>query len=806
LRRLWRHLARGAAFGGALGAISAAAIGFWLWSSLPPEEGSETVVGIAAPVEIHRDGWGIPRIEAKSVDDAYFGLGYVHAQDRLWQMEGTRRLGQGRLAELVGERGLASDKFMRLLGLYRLAERQAETAPPEVKAALQAYAAGVNAWIDGHPGSLPPEYALLRFKPEAWRPADSLVWIKLMATRLSGNWREELLRARMLKVLSPDQVTALWPPYPDSAPSTLSLSTAALAPAAGGRPMDFAGLRPLLDAVAAADPEPPLPQGESNGWVLSGEHTASGKPILANDPHLAFSAPILWYLARLEAPGFSVAGATVPAMPFHIVGHNDRIAWGMTSVGTDMEDLFVEKVDPNDGDRYLTPDGSQPFGKREEKILVRDEPEVILTVRSTHHGPVLSDLLAVDQDEGTVLALQTVYMDQSTPDETPAGLLGVNRATDWASFTAALRHIGAPEQNILYADREGNIGYAAPGNVPVRGSGKGLIPSPGWDGKGDWKGYLPFDSLPLAYNPAAGEIVNANNRVWSGPNLPFLTEDWASPQRAERILELLAAKPSQSPESSAAIQLDRQSLLARQLLPAMMAGVEPTSDVQRQVLSMLKAWDGQMTRDRPEPLIFTAWLRAFGRAVYGDDLGDLVEDYWGLRNDFLATVLDGSAAAWCDDKTTPEAESCATIAGRALGKAVDDLTTRLGKDPMAWHWGDLHRAAFRNALLTGLPLLGKLADLSIPTDGADDTVNRGSTSLQGPRPYDHIHGAGLRAVFDLSDLERSRFMIATGQSGNFVSGHYRDMLTPWRDGQSVTLGLKPEDGREKVLRLAPAGR
>lgn len=792
-----RNLIRSAAVGAGLAFLTVAALAGWLLGTLPKTSGEIAVLGLGGPAEISRDAQGVPHIRAGSSEDAAFALGYAHAQDRLWQMEITRRVGAGRLAEVVGEPGLPSDRFMRLLGLYRLAERQAKTLSPQVAQALQAYAAGVNAWISGHRGFLPPEYALLRLDPEPWQPADSLVWIKLMAARLSGNWRDELLRARLSRVLTEDQLKALWPAYPDSGPFSLAASGPGVLPSAAD-----------LDRLAGADPQPPgVPKGASNAWVLGGERTDTGKPILANDPHLGFQAPVIWYLARLEAPGLEFTGATAPGMPFPIIGHNGRIAWGMTSIGTDMEDLFIERLVPGDSSRYQTPDGSLPFVVREERIGVRDNPDTTLTVRSTRHGPVISDLIGPSETPETVLAFSAVYLDEAADRGTPEALYGISRAGDWESFVEASRLIGAPQQNVFYADVAGNIGFIAPGRVPLRKSGRGRMPAVGWTGEADWAGFVPFDALPRAFNPSAAAIVNANNPPVGGDYPYFLTDDWAAPHRARRILELLAAQPKQTVQSTAGIQLDSVSLLAADLLPLMMRQMDPASERDRRALDLLRAWDGTMSRRRPEPLLFTAWLRELSRALYADELGPFSEDYRGLRAEFVARALGEPGGPWCDDVATAEKESCPALAGRALATALDGLAADLGPEIDTWRWGDVHRSTFRHPVLSRLPLLDRFVDLTIPADGGDDTINRGSSAIgRNIQPYAHIHGAGLRVVFDLADLERSRFMIATGQSGNPVSAHYSDLLGPWRDGASFTIEMEPaKEQQREILRLVPAG-
>ena len=749
---------------------------FWLYTSLPIIEGTlEVVNGPSAPVEILRDRRTVPHIFADNQEDAYFGLGFVHAQDRLWQMEMMRRLAAGRLAEVAGRKALASDRFMRTLGFQRLAEKQYATLDDAVRRALDAYAAGVNAWVGATSGAFPPEFILTGFTPEPWRPTDSLLWAKLMALRLSGNWRDELLRARLAERLTDEQIAEMWPGYPADGPVS-----------ATGSATPWDGM--ALDALAAALPiSSPGMEGASNGWVVGGTNTKTGKPILANDAHLGFRAPVLWYLARIEAPGLHVTGATAPGVPFTILGHNERIAWGMTSTQSDLQDLFVETIDPNDPGRYLMPGGPRPFVSRTEVIGVRGGDDVTLTVRETRHGPVISDVMAAGgtASGGKVLALAATFL--AADDVTPQAVYRLNRAQGWRDFLAAMRDFHSHQQNFVYADVDGAIGFVAPGRVPIRRSGRGRVPGPGASGATDWTGFIPFDELPMTFNPPSGRIVNANNRIVGDDYPHFITDDWAAPYRARRIIERLDEGERQTVESTARIQLDTLSLMARDLLPGLLAITAP-SVAAEQALVKMRAWDGAMSREDAEPLIFTAWLRELNRRVYGDELGSLVAEYWSLRPRFIAAIL-GGRGNWCDDVRTPIREDCSAMIAASLTQALAQLVASYGAEMEAWRWGDAHPASFAHSAFANIPLLGRYTNLAIETSGGNYTVNRGTSRISDAQsPYANVHGAGFRAVYDLADLSRSRFMIATGQSGNPMSPFYGDMLKSWRDGEALNLG------------------
>jgi penicillin amidase len=771
--------------------------GWWLTTSLPQLSGSLALDGLKAPVQIMRDGYGIPHIFAENDPDALFALGYVHAQDRLWQMEQTRRAGAGRLSEIFGKSTLTFDRISRTLGLARMAEASIASLDPDARALLDAYCAGVNAYIRGHRGAWPLEFTLLSVTPEPWRPADSIVWGELMAVQLSGQWRDELLRARLLKHLTPEQVAQLWPPYPDSAPMTL---------AAGADYLRGLPLAAMEKAAALLDGK-----GASNAWVVDGAHSATGKPLLANDPHLGFSLPILWYFATIETPDLHLAGVTTPGVPVMVLGHNDRIAWGMTTTTGSVEDLFVEKLDPKDATRYLTPDGSSlPFRTRTETIAVRGEPDDSLIVRETRHGPVLSDLfedLGGVAERGTVMALQATWLDPQ--NHTADALFQVDKAHDWASFTAALKPFGAPEQNLTYADIEGNIGFYAAGHVPIRKAGDGTLPVPGWSGEDDWTGYIPFEELPHGFNPPAGRFLNANNRV-TPPGYPHLITKlgWDQPYRAERIAALLDTDPKASLDRFAAMQADSVSLAARDLLPFLTA-TTPSDAAAQAMLKRLAGWDGVMDRDKPEPLVFSTWLRELVRGLFADRMDDVFPSFWAARATLVKSVFTDHPE-WCAAKDATgkgSAEDCRARSTEALERAMAWLGERYGRDPSLWRWGDAHRAEFRSRVLDHLPLVGSFFDISFPADGGFFTLNRGGYDLGNEQaPFDDVHGAGYRALYDLSDLGRSQFIIATGQSGNPFSRHYCDLSALWRSFDYIRLDqsrdLLAREG-EGTLTLAP---
>lgn len=759
------------------------------WWTLPPANATLRLPGLGAPVGITLDAHAIPRIVAESERDAAIALGWLHARDRLFQMEAMRRGAEGRLAEVAGPLALRADRLVRLLGLGRRAREDLAALPEETRDLLEAYAQGVNAWIAARGRFAAPEFLLLG-TPEPWRPEHSLLWAKVMGLWLSGDWRAELARARMLAAgVAPERLAELFPRdespgRPDALPP----------PGRGAALLPDAGRLARLAAALPAFPEDPgsLPASASNAWAVAGARAAGGAPLLASDPHLGFQAPVLWYLVRVDLPGGRFrAGATSPGVPLVVIGRNEHVAWGFTTTHSDTQDLFVERLAGPEA--YETPDGPRPFAVREEAIRVRgQDAPVLLRVRETRHGPVLSDLeeSGVAAAPGTVIA---AAMANLAPGDTAAqGLLALNRATSLAEVRAAAALITSPPQNLMAADAAGRIGMFLTGRTPLRRAGAdGWLPAPGWDGSADWEGFLPFDALPHVEDPPGGALANANNRVVP-PDAPvFLGRDWAGDWRFRRIGALLADRPAHDAAGFAAIQSDHLSLLAAErALPLLRATPAPAEPRAARALELLRAWDGTIAADRPEPLAYHAWREAFGRLVLGGS-GLPAAAGAAASPEFLAFVThpDGRGAHWCGG-------DCRPLSARALEEAVAGLAAAQGPDPAAWRWGRAHVARFEHPLLRFVPLLGPLARLEAATGGDGETVGRGGMDGGGGRrgaggDFAHVHGAGLRLVADLADPDGTRAVIATGQSGHPMSRHWGDLLGLWQRGGTVALTREP---------------
>ncbi|MFM2056142.1 MAG: hypothetical protein RLY71_527 [Pseudomonadota bacterium] len=800
-------------------------IAAWRQQVLPQTRGRLIVPGLHAELRIERDADGIPTLHAGSAEDAWFGLGFVHAQDRLWQLETHRRIGAGRLAEAFGPAALDNDRFLRALGVRRAAQAQWQQLRGEPRQAVLAYTAGINAFLAEQLRARPPEFLLLGLQPQAWEPADTLAWAIMMAWDLGGNWSTELLRLRLAARLPMARINELLPPYPGERPVPIA-DYAALLREWGVQP---AGAD-LIEQIVAAAPESGIEGVGSNNWVVAGRHSRSGKPLLANDPHLHLSSPALWYFARLEAPDLHVAGATMPGLPLVVLGQNRHIAWGFTNTGPDVQDLYLEQLDVQDPNRYRTPDGWAAFeAVHDELIHVRGAPDVHLTVRASRHGPVISDAAtAATRGIGTgvlpgapryAIALRWTALDADV-DALGAGLR-FNRAGSVAEFVQAAAGHVAPMQNMVVADdlgEHGHIGFVAAGRVPLRrldNDLRGVVPAPGWLARYDWAGWLDSGLTPREFDPPRGWIATANQRI-HGPDYPhYIGSEWHMPYRQQRIEQLLTARPLHDPDSFAAMQRDVRSLGAQPLLPALKAAVDRVEVPQLDVLRpALRAFDGEMVMDAAAPLVFHAWALQLTRLVLADELGPLWNSQFSTQRSFrdgLTAIMTSNDAWWCDDKTTPDRqESCADQSERALRLALADLSKRLGPDPVHWHWGDLHIARSEHRPFSHVRALAPFFEQRVPVGGDGHTIDVSRVGLKPDRDTGELflaeHAPSLRALYDLADPAGSRVMHSTGQSGIPLNRLFGRFVSPWAAGRYVPLW--PVAQGADVLVLAPphAGR
>ncbi|MEQ8604335.1 MAG: penicillin acylase family protein [Marivibrio sp.] len=759
-------------------AIAAAGGFLYLRQSLPQTEGERGLAALDAAVEVTRDAHGVPTIRAQGMADAYRALGFLHAQDRLWQMETARRFGRGTLSEVAGRATLRIDRFARALDLEGMTRRQMDGLPDEVRVAVDAYAEGVNAFLAAPDGPLPPEFLLTGVEPAPWEPLDSLLWGKLMALQLSGDWRTEQEKSKLLQRLPPARVADLMPSYSDSPASLTAEEVAAAGPA--------------LERVAAL-PFPPdglTAESASNAWAVAGSRTESGAPMLANDPHLRLALPPPWYLARIETPELTLVGATAPGVPFHIIGHNGEAAWGLTTTHADTMDLIALAPDPEAPEqRYLTAEGSRLYRTETEEIPLRGGESETFERRWTLFGPVLPD-------QQRDVALQWSALRDR--DDTPSALYRLNRAKSVEAFQAAARLFDAPVQNLFWANGE-SVATAVVGRFPIRAEGRnGALPRISTAEDARWLGITAPEAVPVAIDPPNGLIANANNRILTAEASPYrIAGDWQPPHRYARVREMLeSAERPHDAALSAAVQTDATSRFASALVPHLLRA-QPTTEAGRRALARLAAWDHVMAVDAAGPAIFAAAADELARVLAEDDLGPAFMDWWRAEPGFLEAALTDKRD-WCDDLRTPGTEDCIWALSAAVDRAAARLAERLGEDVALWRWGDLHVARMGHTTLTFIPVVNWLTDRPLETPGGDHTPNRGQT--RGPASDDafsHVHGAGMRVIYDLADLDRSDFALAGGQSGHFLSPHYADRLVDWRDGRYFRIPGRSDDIDER---------
>lgn len=772
--------------------------------SWPQIGGTIHVPGLQAPVTVIRDKWGVPHIYASSLHDLLFAQGYLHAQDRFWQMEFWRRIGSGRLSEVLGKSTLARDRFIRTLGWHRAAAQEWEQMDPGTRAALEAYAEGVNAYISTHKGRLGLEFTLLgltgtKFDPEPWHPVHTITWGKVMAWRLGGNMDMELLRANIIARLGTPAVPVLMPPYPSDRPVIVP------------HPLSEKTLQAVFTTHF-------LGEGMgSNNWVIAGSRTETGMPLLANDPHLDIQIPSIWYEIGLhcepkgpDCPS-NVVGASFAGSPGVIIGHNDRIAWGVTNVNPDVQDLFIEKVNPENPNQY------EYQGRWEDMQIVREEirvageeQPVVVFARITRHGPIINDIVGGEEEDWSFswqpLALSWTALQ---PGTVIRSILLLNKAQNWEEFREALSYWDVPSQNFIYADVEGNIGYQTSGRIPIRASGDGSVPVPGWTGKSDWVGYIPFDRLPHAFNPPEGYIVTANNAVVT-PDYPYLlTVDWLDRTglRAQRITELIEERSPISIEDMQQLQGDNLSVWARQILPYVTA--LPSDDPQvAKALDLLRAWDKQTTRDSAAAAIFEVFRIHLVDRTFLDELGEpLLRRSRTIPLYALENLIADPQSPWFDDRTTPQVETRDDIIRQAMTDAIAELTERFGPDIGKWRWGDLHTATFKNQALgqSGIALIERIFNRGpVPVDGTIATVN--NTAYSPSAPYEVLTVPSYRQVVDVGDWSRSVSILTPGQSGHPFHRHYDDMIDPWRNIQyhpMLWTRTEVEANAEGILLLTP---
>ncbi|EET47871.1 penicillin acylase family protein [Thalassobium sp. R2A62] len=781
---------------------------FFASRSLPDYNAEVSVAGLNAPVEIIRDNANVPHVFGRMDDDVFFGLGYAHAQDRLWQMTMLRRTAQGRLSELFGERTLSIDSVIRRLDIYNLALQSVDVQDDRTKEALVAYSAGVNAWLaeinKGALGRGAPEMFLFNHAVAPWQPADSLAITKLMALQLSSHLDAEVLRARSSLALSSDRLVDILPDAPGTGLAALP-EYAALIPEL---PQYFASFE------TAADPLSPFKRrdlaGASNAWAAGPSRSAAGSTLLANDPHLGLTAPAIWYLARLELSSGGVIGGTIPGMPVILTGRSADLGWGLTSSYVDDQDVYVEQLNPENPNEYLTPNGFQPFRSRDTIVLVKDAPAVTLKLQWTENGPVLPgehyDLATITPPGHVASVAWTVLTGADTSMSSAMALMRARSVQE--GLLAAETYI-APSQNLTLADRN-TIAMKTIGAMPRRNvdhQSKGRLPTQGRIAANRWSGNLPYSMNPEFVEPSGGILGNTNNKTIERPFPNHVSYRWGDTQRVNRWRRLMQTREVHTRESFIEAQLDTVSYTARSLLPLLGADLwftgaaaqDGTLERQRQrALELLSEWNGEMNEHLPEPLLYAAWLRAVQDRLIRDDMGPLAREFTHVEPLFIERVFRdvNGASAWCDVLQSAPVETCADIASLALDDALLWVNEHHGDALESLRWGDAHQATHDHPVLGKAPVLKWFVNIRQSTSGGDNTLQRGRTrGGQGDMPFANVHGAGIRTVYDFADPDSSVFVISTGQSGHPLSRHYDDLGELWRRGEYTPMSLDPDLAR-----------
>ena len=841
--------------------VVAAAGAIYVHQSFAVLDGELKAVGLKAPVSVARDPADVTHIKAQSTHDAWFAIGYVHAQERGWQLEFNRRVMRGELSEAFGAATLETDKLLRALGIMQAAERQWQALPAEGKDAMQAYSDGINAFYADSSQALSPEFHILRVKPggssgKPWTPQDSLGWSLMMALDLGGNWGNEFARLSALKTLTTAQLWQLFTPYPGEAPASnldfaklyadLGVYKAAPPSTTPSSSTQATTQSTSLNAIktGAAHAYIHWPEGQfdtlktlktaknetffasgmtkgiadwasslgtvdgkgSNNWVVASNRSTSGKPLLANDPHLGLSAPAIWYFAHLEAPGLNAIGATLPGLPFVVLGRTEKVAWGFTNTGPDVQDLYLEQINPTNPKQFRMPDVDgqtvwADFKTRSEVIKVKGQSDVQFIVRESRHGPVLSDAQkshAEVLDTGKfVLALRWSALDAD--NQTVLSGLRSNAAQSIDDLQAAFSTYHSPMQSVVMADVAGHTGFKAVGRLPLRRADNdilGIAPAPGWDTRYDWQGWVPYAQTPQSDDAAIavkGFLATANQRI-TPPGYPiFMGQDWTVPYRQDRIEQLLSATPRHDMASMQKIQADQLSMATLKLLPYLKTAVESSSHTLAVASkTALQDFDGVMRAESAAPLIFAAWADELTRGVIGSKLGESTfKPLYGKRNfrSAIEGIMSRNDVDWCGKN---DVQACAVQSGAAVSRALNRLQSDQGADVSQWSWGRAHNAISSHKPFGNVSLLARFFDVRVPTGGDTFSVNVGQYWANDEKlPFANRHAASMRTLFDLSDLEKSQFIYQTGQSGLVFSSRYRDMSQAWAKIEYRPLQMRP---------------
>lgn len=747
--------------------------------SFTTTDGTVRVHNIIATVTVYRDDYGVPHIEAENDLDAFFAVGYLHAQDRLWQLELHRRLGLGRLAEVLGKDALPMDRMYRTLGFQRIAECLETVLDEQTRNALQAYCNGINEYITLHKGAYPLEFDMLQFEPEPWTVQHTLLVSRLMAWELNYARWVDMTCAALVDRVGESMAREAFPYWEPTAP--LILPETKRLKAIAHLLKQFHETEQMLFQWTGGVP---LVSG-SNAWVVSGTRSTTGKPILANDPHLFLMVPARWYELHIATPTLQVGGMTISGVPFVVVGRNESIAWGVTNAMLDDADFYFEEVDSvSSPTRYRSGNAWLPVQRREETLYVKDDKPVLLTIYSTERGPIINAIEPSAQFMGQLVSLRWTGFEVTNE---PAAFYAINKARNWNEFLSALKTFGVPAQNFVYGDTAGNIGYIMGGIIPVRSFGGVTLPLEGWNATHSWHGFVPFSENPKTLNPPEGFIVTANNKIAGDAYPYYLSSHWEPPWRARRLWQLLTKEAMVSPKEMERIQNDVHSLQGEDIMPYILHAFDSVKAVQADVriaLEYLRNWNYETHSEDVATTLFEVTLHHLLHNTFCDEMGDTLFSVYNTLASIPLTaivrVLQNPQSPWFDDIRTAHIETREEILRKSLGDALEDLHARLGGEIKEWQWGRLHTVAFDH-VFSAHPLLKRIFRVGpFPTGGTHSTVNVGYYFLSSP--YTCTVGASMRQIMNLADINDTRVILPPGQSGQLYHPHYDDQVPLWLNG------------------------
>jgi penicillin amidase len=728
-------------------------------------------------IEISKDHNGVSYINAKNVHDAYFAIGFVHARDRLWQMDFLRRNASGRISEILGTQSIPYDKFIKLLDFENKAEHDLKLLSRQAREVLESYAQGINSYIEKS-SFLSTEFYILGYKPEPWTAKDTFIIAKLMSVNLSGNWWKILTRGLLASQNVPtEEIIKFWTPEDIKYSEALKLvkSNYKLFPYSSNNVK-----KNYIDHEIKNHPA-------SNAWVIDGSHTITGKPLLANDPHVMLTAPSQWYLLNIKiANNYILSGATIPGIPFTVIGHNNNISWGITAAGSDTQDLFIEKFGPKNN--YLNNGTYKPIEVKHDILKIKGNKQISFKKRYTKHGPLISDVnnyaaSLVDDQHGVALS----FVALKEKDLTLQALYELNFSKNWYEFLQSLKNFVTPHVNFLYADINNNIGTISPGKIPIRSNKITFFPTRGWDEKSEWLGYIPFNNLPQEFNPKSGLIINANNKITTKDKNYYLGFAWEPKYRAQRIYNLLIENQKHSIDSFKMIQNDIFSPIAKDFISLIINKNFDTS-TERKALVKLKYWDFIFDKTKAEPLIFETWLNEIKNTVFSNNLTPKLDIYLDLHPKELKLILNNKSDK-CSFLTNND---CYNIAITAFQKTVLKLREKYGSEIDNWQWGKEHKIHYTHPIFDNIPLFNLLLSKQSDANGNNYTVN---CSVSNPNNIDNqfvsVYGSSLRVIYDLSNLNNSLFIITPGQSGNIFSNFYDNLIDTWTQGEYITFNDDP---------------